>query len=66
MYMDSLIIKPVGDPPLLTNNKEVIAEFISLLHFVKSLNNRNNFFEQKLKIQAVNTIQILKKEYHLK
>ncbi len=66
MYMDSLIMKPVGNPPLLTTNKEVIAEFISLLHFVKSLNNRNLFFETKLKQQAAETIEILKRAYHLK
>ena|SRR5688572_12149858 len=65
MYGDSIINMPIGNPSLLTNEKRYIDELISQLHFVKSLNNRNTFFENKLKIQAANTIHILKKEYHL-
>jgi hypothetical protein len=65
IYGDSLLRKPVGNPPLLTNDKKTIGQLVSELHFVKSLNNRNIFFENKLKKQAVNTISILKNEYHL-
>ncbi len=65
MYGDSIINKPIGNPSLLTNERRYIDQLTSHLHFVKSSNNRNTFFENKLKIQAANTIHILKKEYHL-
>ena len=66
MYGDSLLQKPAGNPPLLTNDKKAIARLVSELHFVKSLNNRNIYFENKLKQQAANTINVLQNEYHLK
>lgn len=66
MYGDSLFIKPNDNPALLTNEKRLIDELASQLHFVKSINNRNSYFENLLKQRAVNTIKILKKEYHLK
>jgi len=65
MYGDLLFIKPNGNPALLTNEKRLINELASQLHFVKSVNNRNSYFENKLKSQATSTIHILKKEYHL-
>ena len=66
MYGDSLLNKPTGNPRFLTNDKQKFSELITQLHWIKSLNSRNTYFESKLKIQAVNTIQVLKKEYHLK
>ena len=65
MYGDSLFTKPDGNPSLLTNDKRLINELVSQLHFVKSVNNRNSYFENMLKQRAINTIEILKKEYHL-
>ena len=65
MYGDSLISKPAGNPPLITNENKQINSFVTRLHFVKSLNRRNIYFENKLKLQAMATIDILKKEYHL-
>ena len=66
MYGDSLISKPTGNPGLITNEKRLIDQLAAQLHFVKSLNNRNTYFENKLKLLAITTIEILKKEYHLK
>ena len=66
MYGDSLISIPAGNPLLLTNDKKVISELVTQLHFVKSLNNRNIYFENKLKLMATITIEVLKDEYHLK
>jgi hypothetical protein len=65
MYGDSLIIIPQGNPPFITNDKQKFSELVSQLHFVKSLNNRNIYFENKLKAKAAETIAVLKKEYHL-
>jgi len=65
MYGDSLIMKPNGNPALLTNEKRLIDQLASQLHFVKSVNSRNAYFENMLKQRAVNTIEILKKEYRL-
>ena len=65
IYGDSLISKPTGNPGLITNEKRLIDQLASQLHFVKSLNNRNTYFENKLKLLAITTIEILKKEYHL-
>ena len=65
MYGDSLISKPTGNPGLISNEKQLIDQLASQLHFVKSLNNRNTYFENKLKLLAISTIEILKKEYHL-
>ena len=66
MYGDSLLIKPTGNPSFLTNDKHKFSELITALHFLKSVNSRNIYFEHKLKMQAANTIEILKKEYDLK
>ena len=65
MYGDSLISKPTGNPGLISNEKRLIDQLASQLHSVKSLNNRNTYFENKLKLLAITTIEILKKEYHL-
>ena len=66
IYGDSLLKIPKGNPPLLLDDRRLLNEFVSHLHFLKSLNNRNLFFEIKLKQQAARTIEILKKEYNLK
>jgi hypothetical protein len=66
MYGDSLLAKPNGNPVFLTNDKQKFNELIAQLHWIKSLNSRNIYFEHKLKLQAVNTMQVLKKEYNLK
>ncbi|HET6768352.1 MAG TPA: hypothetical protein VFH08_13170, partial [Chitinophagaceae bacterium] len=66
IYGDSLLTIPKGNPPLLQDDRKLLKEFVSHLHFLKSLNNRNLFFEIKLKQQAAQTIEILKKQYHLK
>ena len=66
MYGDSLLSKPAGNPLFLTNDKQKFRELIVQLHWIKSLNSRNTYFEHKLKMQAINAIQVLKKEYHLK
>jgi len=66
IYGDSTLLIPKGNPPLLTNDRKVIDEFLSNLHFVKSINNRNIYFETRLKQQAAETIEILKKAYRLK
>jgi hypothetical protein len=66
IYGDSTLIMPNGNPPLLTNDRKILDQFLSHLHFVKSLNNRNLFFETKLKQQATKTIEILKAGYYLK
>ncbi len=66
MYGDSLLTKPAGNPPFLTNDKQKINALATQLHWIKSLNSRNLYFENKLKMQAANTIHVLKKEYNLK
>ena len=66
IYGDSILIVPNNNPPLLTNERKILQEFLSHLHFLKSLNNRNIYFESKLKYQAAETIEKLKKEYQLK
>jgi hypothetical protein len=65
IYGDSILLIPDGNPPLLTGERKILDQFASHLHFVKSLNNRNHFFEMKLKQQAAETIEILKREYRL-
>lgn len=65
MYGDSLLQKPAGNPKFLTGGNNKIAQLASELHFVKSLNNRNIFFENKLKEEAISTINLLRREYHL-
>ena len=66
MYGDNLIKHPSGNPALLTNDKQKLNELMSQLHFVKAINNINIYYENKLKEQAILTMNILKKEYHLK
>jgi len=65
MYGDSLIKMPEGNPPLLTNDRQVLNGIVTELHFVKSVNKRSIYFEKKLKAQAVSTIEFFQKEYHL-
>jgi hypothetical protein len=65
MYQDSLLVKPRGNPPFLTNDRQKFNELISQVHQVKSLNSRNLYFENKLKIQAMRAMRILKREYQL-
>jgi hypothetical protein len=69
---DKMILKgfgfarPEGNPHLIKEDKATILEFIGKLHFVKSANTYLLINYEKLIQTAQETLDVIKKEYHLK
>jgi hypothetical protein len=57
---------PAGNPKLRTKDKEAIHNFISELHYLKTVNIGQIGWFRKQKQRAIETVEFLKKEYHFK
>ena len=62
----NIIIKPIGNPALISYDKSAIERLSSILHYMKS--SRLVLYDRYiiLKKKATELIELLKKEYHLK
>ena len=60
------ISEPAFNPPLLTNDPVVINEICTRFHFTKSTHMVINNHFGRLQVKAINLIEALKNEYHLK
>ena len=60
------IIRPDGNPLLRTVNKELLLDFIYVIHQLKGSDALNAVRLQRLKERATGIIYFLKKVYHLK
>ena len=62
----NIIIKPIGNPALISYDKSAIERLSSILHYMKS--SRLVLYDRYiiLKKKATELIKLLKKEYHLK
>ncbi|MEI2755827.1 MAG: hypothetical protein V9F46_05140 [Chitinophagaceae bacterium] len=58
--------EPVGQPRLITSDKNLINNMIVRIHYLISANSLSREYSAKQKILAVHLIHYLKKEYHLK
>jgi hypothetical protein len=58
--------KPAGNPVLLTKDKKRIHDFLSEIHYLKTVNIGQIGWFQKQKQKAEFTLAFLQKEYHLK
>jgi hypothetical protein len=56
---------PRGNPPLITEDKKTINEFVVRVHYIISIMLFSKNFTNRQIIQATQLIQFLKKEYHL-
>ena len=61
-----IIHEPAGDPPLLTTDPLVINEICTRFHFTKGTHRAIMNHYKELEHKAVELIQALQKEYHLK
>jgi hypothetical protein len=57
--------RPRGNPKLLTKDKKLIGQFLSELHYLKTVNLGELGWFEKRKIQAEGTLAFIEKEYHL-
>ena len=62
----NIVIKPIGNPALISYDKSAIERLSSILHYMKS--SRLVLYDRYiiLKKKATELIELLKKEYHLK
>ena len=58
--------RPPGNPKLMSHDKEIIRNFLSDLHYIKTVNVGAIGWFKKQKQRAENTLAYLKKEYDLK
>ena len=65
MVIDDKIIRPVGNPALFSQNKELLNELLMKAHFVKRNNSQLITALNEMKQKAINLLVIIKKEYHL-
>ncbi len=65
MY-DIEFIRPAGNPKLLTKEKHVIRNFLSDVHYLKTVNIGQIGWYKRQKEKARATLVFLQKEYHLK
>jgi hypothetical protein len=65
--MDSKMnfIRPVGNPQLTTNDLSIINKVTFQVQYLSLMTQGNIYRGDKLKTQAVNLINLLKKEYHI-
>jgi len=63
---DNILHRPSGNPSLLQSTTENINAFNGSLHLVKSINRSNRVFSIQLYNKAVNLLNTIKTEYHLK
>ncbi len=66
MITGQAVRPPDGNPPLRTINQELVLDFIYDVHQLKTSDVFLVVSSTNLKQRAINTIQSLKKEYHLK
>ena len=57
--------RPSGNPKLLTKDKKLIQQFLSELHYLKTVNLGEIGWFKKRKTQAETTLHYVQKEYHL-
>ena len=58
--------EPPGNPKLLTKDKKVLQQFMSELHYLKTVNFGQIGWFKRQKEKAQTTLDFLQKEYHLK
>ena len=58
--------EPPGNPKLLTKDKKILRQFMSELHYLKTVNFGQIGWFQRQKQRAIITLAFLQKEYHLK
>jgi hypothetical protein len=58
--------EPPGNPKLLTKDKKILRQFMSELHYLKTVNFGQIGWFQRQKVRATTTLAFLQKEYHLK
>jgi len=63
---DFSINHPVGNPPLITEDKKMINELVVRIHYVLSILLYTEKFVINMKNEAAELIEFLKKEYHIK
>jgi hypothetical protein len=66
MVKGEKIIRPNGNPALLSQNKELINELLMKAHFVKRNNAQLMIMLDGMKQKALNLQETINKEYHLK
>jgi hypothetical protein len=66
MVNGETVARPVGNPVLFSQNKELINELLMKAHFVKRNNANIMNLLDRMKQQALNLQETIKKEYHLK
>jgi hypothetical protein len=62
---DFSINAPVGNPPLMTEDKKMINELVVRLHYVLSILLYSENFVTRMKTEASQLIEVLEKEYDL-
>ena len=62
---DFSIHPPTGNPVLITEDKKVINELIVRIHYIQSILLYSQNYMNRVNDEALQLIQILKKEYHL-
>jgi len=65
MVNDDKITRPIGNPALFSQNKELINELLMKAHFVKRNNAQIITKLNEMKQKAINLRVTIKKEYHL-
>ncbi len=59
------IIRPSGNPSLLTNDKQELIRLAGMLSYMKNFRLALATAEKKMKLNAINLISLLKQQYHL-
>jgi hypothetical protein len=65
MVLNDKIIRPVGNPALFSQNKELLNELLMKAHFVKRNNSQVITTLNEMKQKAINLLVTIKNEYHL-
>jgi hypothetical protein len=62
---DNDIIKPIGNPALLTTNKQDLIRLAGMVSYIKNSRLAQANSEKKMNQNAIELLELLKKEYHL-
>lgn len=65
MDINMHFIRPVGNPQLITDDPKIINKVAFQVQYLTLMTQGNMYRGDKLKTQAVNLINLLKKEYHI-
>jgi len=66
MVHGEIITRPLGNPVLFSQNKELINELLMKAHFVKRNTAQLMTMLNEMKQKALNLQKIINKEYHVK